>query len=88
MQPDFRNTAAEVSIDLFFPKPDDLPSICLQGLVHLLVTFNVSFQLFDPKTLIACGDPALQVVLAVPEGTVAEDCHFLALETDIWCTED
>ena len=88
MQLDFRNTAGKVSVDLFFPEPNDLPSICLQGLIYLLVTFNVPLQLFDPKALITGGDPAVQVVLAVPEGAVAEDCHLLVLEANVWCTED
>ena len=59
MQPDLRDTLGKVRVNLFIPESNDLPAVCLQSLVDLLVPLNVSLQLLDPVTSIAGRDCAV-----------------------------
>jgi len=80
---DFREAPIGICIDLVVPEPQDLPALQLQGLVDQDISLYVGSEFLDPKLAVVLGGLAVQVISAVPEGTIAKDRQFLFLETDV-----
>jgi len=87
MYPDFRNAPGKVGINLVVPETQNLPALPLQGLVDQAVPVYVTGQFLDPKLPVVLRDGAIQIILPMPKGAIAEDRDLPAFETDVGCTE-